>query len=109
MYILNKNLIIMNIQRQTSMTIQIDVLDKKIEVRNFISIALIEQFAKRFPRDRSYVLTKSEQIKDLDEMSSLLYWFSLDEEGREIFADKLRIPKQVLSDTANGLRLIMNG
>jgi len=91
------------------MNIEIEVFNTEVKVKNFVGIALIEQFAQRFPDNKAYVLTKSDEIKDLDVVSCLTYWFSLDCEGRQIFANKLRVPLEVVSETAKGLKQILNG
>ena len=91
------------------MNIEISVLNKKFRVENFVAVALIEQFAIRFPENKAYVHEKVEKIKNLDTFNCILYWFNLDEDGRQVFADRLRIPPEMLSDTAKGLKFIFNG
>jgi hypothetical protein len=90
------------------MSIEINVLNKTIKADNFISIALIEQFALRFPEKEAYVYNKADQIKNLDAFNCILYWFNLDENGRRVFADRLNIPPRVLAETAKGLKMIFN-
>ena len=90
------------------MSIEFAVLDTKVTASNFVAIALIEQFAQRFPDRKGYVLNKAEKIRDQNEVRCILYWFSLDEDGRRVLAERLNVSVSVLKATAEGLRMIQN-
>jgi hypothetical protein len=81
---------------------------KKIEVENKVSLALIKQYEDRFPGDEEYVFGKAEEIKSVDMATALMAWFNLDQKGKEALANNLDMDFDMLSNTCEGIKLIVN-
>ena len=86
----------------------IEILNEKVKIQNNVGVALAEQFAERFPDDKNYVLGKAEKFREMDVASCLLEWFSLDQEGRVVFCEKLGLPFDSVESTALGIKDIFN-
>ena len=90
------------------MPITITVAEETLQVANKVGVALIEQYAQRFADDPGYVLDKADDIKNLSLAECLMHWFQLDHDGRDVFAEQLGMPIDLLEDTCEGIKWIMN-
>ncbi len=80
----------------------------KLFIESKVGRALIRQFEIRFPDDPGYVLGKAETIKDMDTAGCLLKWYSLDDEGQEVFVEQLGMPRDLLVQTCEGIKWLYN-
>lgn len=84
------------------------ICSKKLEINNKVGLALIRQYQERFPDDAGYVLEKADEIRELNINNCLLWWFNLDDEGKEVFASILGMPEELLLKTCHGLKWLAN-
>lgn len=85
-----------------------NLFGKEIEVNNKVGLALIKQYEERFPDNAHYVAEKAESVRSLDTATALMWWFNLDQEGKEVLAKNLGMDIVALANTCEGLKWISN-
>lgn len=89
-------------------TYKLTILGEAVQVKNKVAAALAEQYAERFPDDKTYVMEQVDKLKNMDMANSLMQWFNLDREGRRLFSNRLNMPLERLEDTCEGIKWIYN-
>ncbi len=89
--------------------IQLTVLDRKIETPGMVAAALIQQYADRFSDNPHYLFEKIDRVVNLSNDRALLCWFNLDDTGKELFAEHLRMKYSTLESLCENIKILHNG